>query len=309
MDMKRCSIRLWILLMVLALSICFSTSSLGAKDGAVRTFRDDTGYVLRMVRPPRRIVSLAPNMTEILYAIGVGDRVVGVTEFCNYPKGVKGKARVGGAQIQAEAVLALKPDLVVAQVDMQPAVIKQLRALGVSVAAYQPYNWRTVLYTIRQLGLMTGRKATATNVIRKMESRRMKIQASTAGRHRPRVFIEIWNKPLMTAGPGTFLHELILMAGGDDIASELKRPWAVISAETVLKKDPEIILLTCKNKRELLRRSGWGSVTAVRQGHVYEVDPDIFCRPGPRLANGLETLADLFTHATAGEGGSKEGTL
>lgn len=113
----------------------------------------------------------------------------------------------------------------------------------------------------------------------------------------------------MTAGPGTFLHELILMAGGDDIASELKRPWAVISAETVLKKDPEIILLTCKNKRELLRRSGWGSVTAVRQGHVYEVDPDIFCRPGPRLANGLETLADLFTHATAGEGGSKEGTL
>jgi iron complex transport system substrate-binding protein len=246
-------------------------------------------------------------MTEILFSIGAGNQVVGVTDFCDYPREAQGKVRVGGGQIQVEAVLALKPDLVVANADIQPGVIKQFHRLGVKVAAYRPHDWNSVLQTIKRLGLITGRKNAALGLVRKMNAQRNSVMKKMKGHKRYRVFIEVWNKPLMTAGPGTFLHELIIMAGGIDISSDLKRPWAVVSAEDVLRRNPEIIILTCKNKQELLHRSGWEEVTAVREGRVYEVDPDIFSRPGPRLADALECLAGILSRDEAGEGRTCKG--
>jgi iron complex transport system substrate-binding protein len=286
--------------------VLFISQTIMAQQGHALTSRDDTGQVVHFIEPPKRIVSLAPNMTEILFSIGAGNQVVGVTDFCDYPKEARRKARVGGGQIQLEAVLALKPDLVVANADLQPGVIKQLHRLGVIVAAYRPHDWNSVIQTIKRLGLITGRNTSALGLIRKMNAKKMSVMKKMEGRKRYRVFIEVWNKPLMTAGPGTFLHELIVMAGGVDISSDLKRPWAVVSAEDVLRKDPEIIILTCKNKQELLHRSGWEGVTALREGRVYEVDPDIFSRPGPRLADALDCLAGILNQVDDGGSTSKE---
>lgn len=256
--------------------------------------KDDTGVSIRIDQLPQRIVSLAPNMTEILFSVGAGKRVVGVTDNCDYPSEVRKIDRVGGIQIQVESVMALKPDLVVANADVQPGIISQIRSVGLRVAAFRPDRWKGVLDTLQRIGSAVGNPTQAEKVIKIMEKRRRVVESTVGKRSKVRVFVEVWNKPLMTAGPGTFLHELVQMAGGEDIAGDLSRPWSIYPTELVLTRNPEVIILTCKNRREVMNRAGWASVEAVRSGRVYEVDPSTYSRPGPRLADALEDLADLL---------------
>lgn len=253
---------------------------------------DDTGYRLVLKGLPRRIISISPNMTEIIYTLGAEDRLVGVSDLCDYPPAVKGKPRVGDIQIRSEMILALKPDLVLAHGSMQRAQIKELRRLGINVAAYSPEEWKDVLRVIRIVGRLVGNPSEAKSVVNGMEEHRIKVKRRVKDLPPVKVFVEVWNKPLMTAGPGTFLDQLVTIAGGKNIVGKEHPSWSAFPQELVLERDPEVIILTCKNRREVLNRRGWEQITAIRQGRVYEIDPDILSRPGPRLAIALEVLAN-----------------
>lgn len=287
-------------IIILALLICYVAVPVEAGLFPVE-LKDDTGTIVWISRRPRRIVSLAPNMTEILYAVGQGDRIVGVTEYCDYPAQARKKTKIGGIQIQNERIWMLRPDLVVAHAGMQKQTVAQLRRLNLPVLALDPKDWNGLLLTIEKIGRATGSEAHATSIIQEMESRRERVETATAGARKVRLFVEVWNKPLMTAGPGTFLHELTDMAGGLDIAADALTPWSAFPEEKVLVRDPEVIILTCKNRQEVLNRGAWRRITAVRRGRVYEVDPDLYSRPGPRLVEALEDLASLL-ESVRGEG-------
>lgn len=291
---------LWLLIIGICLFITALSCKFASAKGSNFLIRDDTGVAITLTKPPRRIVSLAPNMTEILFAVGAGGHVVGVSDYCDFPKEVRKIPHIGGAQIQTESVLGLRPDLVVANAAIQPGIIAQLRAAGLPVIAFRPSRWESVLATIRRVGQAVGCDQAADLVARKMEDRRRVVERKIKGRKRVRVFVEIWNKPLMTAGPGTFIHELIQMAGGDDIAGDQQRPWSVIPTEVVLVRNPQVIILTCKNRGEVMARPGWEEMDSVHSGRVYEVNPDIYSRPGPRLADALENLAALLGRKGSG---------
>lgn len=259
------------------------------------TVTDDTGTIIHLGTVPRRIISLAPSVTEILYRIGAGPRVVGVTNHCNFPAAVSAVTRVGDMNVDFESILALKPDLVVALAGLQKGTIDRLKHLGLSVLVLNPRTIRDVPRHMRLLGRTTGQNDSGGKAAQEFERRVNAVRSKTAKAFsQPRVFVEIWNEPLMTAGPGTYIHELIEAAGGSNIAADASGEWPQFSHEALLQRNPEVIILTCYNKAEALKRKAWQGLSALRNGRVFEINPDIYVRPGPRLADALEELAAML---------------
>ena len=246
-----------------------------------------------------RIISLAPSATEILFALGLDDEIVGVSQFCDYPAAALAKERVGAfSQPNLEKILALKPDIIICTGLEQAPVITKLKQLGLNVCVSDPSDLKELFESIIQIGALTGRKSESASLIRKMKGRIEKIylaaQSVPLGK-RPRVFIEIWHSPLSTAGRSSFIDEIVTLAGGSNIAHDCERPYSVFSAERVIKSDPEYIFLAYMNKSDTLRimqqRVGWQDVSAIKNGRVYsDINPDLFLRPGPRLVDGLEMI-------------------
>ncbi len=261
------------------------------------TITDDLGREVAIPRAPRRIVSIAPSNTEILFALGLGDRVAGVTDSCDYPEEAKAKPKVGAVDVDYEKILEIAPDLVVAVGSLQRQAIDRLTELGVPVLAVNPKSLDGVLSAISMIGTAAGVEARARALTAQLRERIEAVESRVSGERtsrRPRVFVEIWNDPLMTAGPGTFIDELIAAAGGENVAHDAMAEWPQIDAEAVIQKDPEVIVLTNFNLEEALARPAWQTIAAYRSGRVFEVDPDLLVRPGPRLVQGLEELARLL---------------
>lgn len=251
---------------------------------------------------PRRIVSLAPSLTEVLFAIGAGDHVVGVTDLCDRPPAVRGLPRVGGitsATLRLEAVVALRPDLVVAIGSDQEAAVEALAGLGLRVEVVPSASLGDVLEAARRLGEMTGRRAEGSALAAGLGARVAAVRrgvANLAQEDRPRVFFEVWDRPLMTAGPGTFLGEMVEMAGGDNVFADVEGRWVAVSPEAVLARDPEVVLTARRpggpaGVADFAARPGWARLSAVRRGRVHALDGDLVSRPGPRLAEALEQVA------------------
>ncbi len=246
---------------------------------------------------PERILSLAPSITETLYALGLSDRIVGVTRNCNYPPECLKKPRVGDIYLDYEQVVKMKPDLIISEDTVRQEAAAKLKKLGFRILSV---NCRTLAEF--KSGLLLMGKATQTQA----ESRRIldsmeKIMASVQEKvksvslsKRPRVFVEIWNEPLMTAGRQTIISELVEMAGGINIGNELGAGFPRLSQETVLTKNPGIILLTTSSVEEVLGKKTWRQIRAVREGRVYRIDPDILVRPTPRMVQGLLKMARWF---------------
>ncbi|NLG79976.1 MAG: cobalamin-binding protein [Firmicutes bacterium] len=287
------------LVVALAVVVCGvrMSQAAGPSAGGGITVTDDLGRNVVLPRPPERIISIAPSNTEILFALGLGDRVIGVTDSCDYPVEAKAKPKVGSVQLDYEKIIAMRPDLVVAVGSLQRQAVTRLSELGVTVLAVDPKTIEGVLRAITLIGKATGREDRASEIVRGLSARMERITqrlASLKPSERPRVFVEIWNEPLMTAGPGTFIDELVTAAGGQNIAHDAKSEWPEFSPEAVIERDPEVVILTNFNRSEALARRAWHGISAYRTGRVYEVHPDLLVRPGPRLADGLETLARLF---------------
>jgi iron complex transport system substrate-binding protein len=203
---------------------------------------------------------------------------------------------VGDYTISIEAVVAARPDLVVAVADLQMPVINKLRELGICVLAVNPKTVEDVFRAMEMIGQAGGNGPYARMIVENLKARMRVIDRAVATldpSDRPPVFVEIWNDPLMTAGSGTFIDDLLSRAGARNIASDVPG-WPQFSTEMVLARAPQFIILTCFNKAEVMARREWRRAPAVITGKVYEVHPDILVRPGPRLVEGLEVLAAIF---------------
>jgi iron complex transport system substrate-binding protein len=261
--------------------------------GPVRVV-DALGQTLALSAPPRRIVSLAPSVTEILYAIGARDLVVGVSSADDYPPEVRHKPRVGGVQLDYERLAALRPDLVVGLVSLQRTNLERLRGLGYRVLALDPRSLQDTYRAILLLGSVTGKAEKARQVVDRLQERAQRIRAHLPrSGPRPRVFVEVWDQPFLTAGQGTFLHDLLGLAGGVNVFRELVG-WPQVSEEQILRRNPEVILVLHPGRDRVMRRPAWRTLDAVRAGRVYALNPSWVTRPGPRLVLGLEQIARVL---------------
>lgn len=252
--------------------------------------------------PAQRIVSLAPSHTEQLFAIGAGDRVVGVTLYDNYPPPVQRLQRVGGyvgKSISVEMIVSLKPDLVLSRGEIQRAVITALERVGISVLALEPKNFTEVYTTIILLGRLTDRRQQAEQLVADMRRHVARIRRKVAQipvAQRARVFYKAYDEPLIAAGPSTFIGHVIEMAGGINIFADVKESYPQVSAEEVLRRDPTVILAPAGSSVNVsavssAQRPGWRHLSAVKNRRIHMLDDDLVSRPGPRLATALEVVA------------------
>ena len=259
------------------------------------TITDDAARQVTIAKPPTRIVSIAPSNTEILFALGLADRIVAVDQFSNYPPEAKQKPNVGSyMKPNLEALVAANPDLVVATAIHAKTVIPELEARNITVVAIDPKTIDDTYSRIQLLGKITGQDAQAERIVGEMRERMNATMAKVKDAPKRRVFFEL-SPELYTAGPGTFVHDLIERSAGVNVAADAGQQWPQLSQEVLVQKDPEIILLADEvageSPAKVKARPAWEKIAAVRGDRIVAIDPDIANRPGPRLADGLEAVA------------------
>lgn len=302
--MKASFIRFTTLVLLFTLLSACAGKAVQTSTGEI-TKIDGLNRTVVMAQPAQRIVSLSPSVTETLFAVGAGAQVVGRDGFSNYPEEAKVIQEVGGSMgsYSYETIASLNPDLVIAAEINTPEQVKALEDLGVTVFYLSnPANLDGLYEMIDTVGTLTGHSKEASNLNSSLKQRVEKVTKLVAkAETTPLVFYELDGtdpaKPY-TPGPGTFLDELILAAGGKNAGSSLLSAWAQISVEELLVQDPDLILLGDFNygtTPELVAaRAGWGGLTAVKNGKVFGFNDDLVSRPGPRLVDGLEELVKLI---------------
>lgn len=269
------------------------------------TFSDGLRRAVILDIPARRIVSLAPSNTEILYTIGAGKQVVGRDEFSNYPEEATALPTVGGSfgGYNEETIVSLRPDLVLAAEINTPEQVASLEALGLTVYYLpNPTTLDEMYDNLMTVATLTGHEEKTRTVVGDLKARvEVVLEKAADVEERPVVFYELDStdpSAPFTAGPGTFLDTLIDLAGGTNAASGLDTPWGQLSIEELLVQDPDIILLGDAaygvTVESVTERAGWESLAAVENGEIYPFNDDLVSRPGPRLVEGLETLFELL---------------
>jgi len=264
---------------------------------------DDLGRPLNIEEIPQRIISLAPSNSEILFALGLGDKVVGVTEFCNYPPEVLETEKIGGFTTpDIEKIIALQPDLILAGSIHAAEVIPALEERGLTVFALAPENLDGILEDIRMVGKITGREEEASELVSQMETRIKAITDKTSNlKNRPRVFYITWHDPLWSVGSGPTIDELIENAGGVNIFQDITG-HKMVNLEEVIARNPEVIIACTGHGEaegkpfEWAEKEPWLEGTEARKNNrVYQIDADLVSRDGPRIVDALEWLA-YFIH-------------
>jgi iron complex transport system substrate-binding protein len=268
---------------------------------------DDTGYTLILTEYPERIVSLAPANTQILFAVGAGDKVVGVTDYDYYPYNFSAWVEAGnmtsiGSYFNpaVEPIVALNPDLVLASLGSSDQAT-QLRSLGLNVLTLNPKNLTGIMDNIITVGEATGHQTEATNLVANMQ---MRIDAVVNGLNsttaKPRVYIEIGANPYYSVGKGTFIDDLIQLAGGQNIFENSTTAYPQVSSEAIIEQNPDIIVFPSSmgtenlNPAEVASRPGWSTVNAVTTSRIYTINGDMINQPGPRQVDALEILAKII---------------
>jgi iron complex transport system substrate-binding protein len=283
------------LLVALAATLSLLPSAAGAL-----TVTDQTGRRLVLPAPPARIISLVPSVTEILFTIGAQDRLVGVTDFCDYPPAARRKPRVGGMLAPSlEGMVALRPDLVVATTSgNREETFDQLARLGIPVFLVNPVSVADVLDLLSRLGRLTDRTDAADHAVAALRERIQAVGARVAARPRPRVLYVLWPDPLVVPAHGALVSELISLAGGDSVTADGGQGYPRYSMEAALARNPDVIILASHgSERSPLERSKWERFTrvpAIAAGRLYTVDGNLMHRYGPRMVDGLEMLARLI---------------
>ncbi|WP_088007633.1 ABC transporter substrate-binding protein [Indiicoccus explosivorum] len=266
------------------------------------TVTDAAGNEMTIEEEPESIVSLMPSNTEILFELGLGDRVVGVTDFDTYPEEVADIEKVGGVEFNVEKIISLAPDVVLAHesaVATGAAGYQQLRDAGIPVYVVSDATTFDEVYaSIEEIGEVTGAAAEADGIITSMQEEVAAIEEQAAEVEEPKdVFVEIAGAPdIYTAGSGTLIDEMIEVINAENVAAELEG-WPNVDPEQIVEWNPDVILTTYgaftpDAVEQVLAREGFGDVTAVAEEAVYDVDGNVVTRPGPRLTEGLELMAE-----------------
>ena len=256
---------------------------------------DDTGAVVRLDRPARRVVTLAPHLTETLFAAGAGDTLVGTVEYSDYPEAAQSVPRVGGySRLDLEAVVALKPDLIVAwHSGNAPADVDKLRALGFPVYLSQPGRLENVAREIERLGRLAGSPETAEEAARRFRARLAGLHAQYGGKPVVRTFYQIWKQPLSTVGSGQIISSAIRLCGGENVFGTLETMAPVVTVEAVIAADPEAIVasgMDAARPEWLDDWKRWPALIAVARDNLFFVPPELLQRHTPRLLDGAERL-------------------
>jgi cobalamin transport system substrate-binding protein len=260
---------------------------------------DDLGRRVTLAAPAQRVISLAPSITESLFAIGAGEQLVGVTTYCDYPPEASSRARVGGmTNPSIETILSLRPDLVALSMEGNTLEdFAHLTGLSIPVFVTNPRTLSGISHSIEQLGELTGHRGEAQRLVDSLGIRVARIRARTAG-HPVRALLFVSLQPLIAAGRNTFLNEILEAAGAKNIAVGVPGTYPAYSREAVLAEDPDALILTSDLTADIAGLTAlfpeWAGLSAVRKGRVYRVDPDIVSRPGPRAVDALEILFSLL---------------
>jgi iron complex transport system substrate-binding protein len=284
-----------------ALSACGSggTSGTSASPSAGPiTVTDGSGQTVTLAQPAARIVSLAPANTEIAFAVGAGDKMVAGTSYDDYPVAAKSLPKIGDfSNPSVEKIASFDPDLVLAAGGIQTGLRGKLEKLGMKVYVVDPTTYDGVMTDIANVGKLAGTSAQAQQVVDTMEKAKADVQAKVGSAAKASTFVEIYSKPLMTAGKGTFVSDMVGIAGGTNIGDAAGPGFPNFSSEVLLKDDPAVYVAdsgSMSKPGDLSSRPGFSSLTAVKDGHVYVIDDNIIARPGPRLAQGLQALAKMI---------------
>lgn len=261
-----------------------------------RAFVDDAGRRLYLAKPPARVVSLAPSITEMLFSLGLEDQIVGVTEFCDYPAGAKSKAKVGYANPNVETIIGLRPDMVFTPKDfLRPDLQSKLEQLKIPVFVLDAKTLEDIPLQMHTLGTMFEKTSAANDVTQRMRQRMAELKLKVATLPAKRVLYVLNSQPLISVGPGSFIHQMIGLAGGVNVAAQAGVAYPRLSMEAVLKEDPEVLIFP-SGEVETVPRSEqqqwqrWDSLSAVKRQRFHEVPSSLLNRPGPRVIDGLEQL-------------------
>ncbi|HBR30047.1 MAG TPA: hypothetical protein DD734_00685 [Firmicutes bacterium] len=274
-------------MLVLLLALAVTTSAYPLQ------LTDQFGRTLSLNKPPERIISGSPGNTEILFALGLADRIVGVTDWCDYPSAVENKPRIGNiAPLNLERVISLRPDLVLACNLNGKDPVENLSTLGIPTFALNPVSFAALAEAIQLVGQLTATETAAQQLVTELEAALAALapEEKSSGR-KPKVLIAIGSdlSDLWTAGTGTFLDEAVTLLGWENIGGGLGFSWGQINLEYILAENPELIL-TEMNPAIFEQDPFFRELTAVRGNQVFQINVDTFSRPGPRL---IEALADL----------------
>jgi iron complex transport system substrate-binding protein len=285
---------------VIALLVVLATG-LWASSSPCATFRDALGREIPIPTPPKRIIGLAPNLTEILYALGLGDRVVGVTNHCNYPPEVSLKPKVGSyIHLNVEKIISLSPDLVIGTVDgNERYILDLLEQAHIKVFFVNPRDVRQAIETIATVGLVCGLPERAQQISGQLTKRVNRVVEITSARERPLVFLQINIQPIMSVNRNTVHHNLIHVAGGENMTADEPITYPRISLEEVIRRKPEVILISSMEREGRFEKARqdwllWTSIPAVQKGRVHLIDSDLIDRPSPRVVGGLEIMSRLL---------------
>ena len=263
---------------------------------------DDYGHRITLREPARRIVSLAPHLTETLFAAGAGERMVGAIEHSDFPEAAKSLPRIGSETgINLEALLRLKPDLVAAWPNAgSRRQIDRIATLGIPVYRSEPRELDDVARTLLALGELAGTRAAAGAAAKAFRARAAALQRAHADKSRVRVFYQVWDRPLMTVNGAHLISKVIRMCGGDNVFAHLPVIAPPIDREAVLRADPEIIVASGADSRRPTWLDDWAAfpgLTAVARGDLHAIPPDLMQRHTPRILDGAERLCAIIERA------------
>lgn len=283
-----------ILLLAGILASCgMSSTTEKAQTPSFHKVVDAEGNKIQLKQKPKKIVSLIPSNTEILFALGLGKEVKGVTAYDDYPKAAQKITKVVSTEVDTEKIIAMKPDLVLgheSSLNFQKDAYKQLEEAKIPLFVVKDaQTLQSAEKTIEQIGQLTGTTDKAKAVVQRMGKQKASLQTKAAKQKKqPTVWIEISND-LYTAGDNTFMNEMLDLAGGKNIVT--KKGYPKYNEEQVIKADPDVIITTYPNaKQEIAKRKAWKNIRAVKDGRIYSLDADELSRPGPRLIDGAEEI-------------------
>ncbi len=269
---------------------------------------DQTGEKIELPAEPTRVLSLAPSLTEMVYSLEAEDKLAGATRYSNFPAAAKKLTRVGSyVQLDLERIVAIKPDLCIAIKDGNPRrTVDAIKALGIPVFAIDPRSIEQIMEAFLLLGDILGVSKKAEELVSDMEHRLLLVKEKVASRRaRPRVFFQIADNPIVSAGKDSYIDRIITLAGGSNLAGSLTE-YPRFSWENIMLLQPEVVLISSMaggKSPDILKASWqrWPEIPAVKNNRIYVVNADLFNRPTVRLITGLEILADILHPEDSGE--------
>lgn len=257
---------------------------------------DGYGSQITIAKLPERIISLAPNITEILFSLGLDDKIAAVTNNCDYPAEAFKKQKIGDIHINTEKIISLKPDLIISEGSVLLETSKKLGKLGIPILIVRSDTIDNFKNSFLTIGKACGKEKEAVKLIKSMENQMASLEKKLKKikQKKPKVYLEIWNMPLQTTGDGTFINEIIQKAGGENIFKDAKCKYPIVNMEEIITRDPEVIILTTSKIKDIYSKENWKKISAVKNKRVYEINPDIISRPTLRLEDALKFLSKKF---------------